>query len=75
VKTICAWCNRHIRGRGKAISHGICRRCATDFRQPRFEFMELVPRLSAQPRVTRRGSLSLNAGFLPVQQDFLVALA
>jgi hypothetical protein len=37
--------------------------------------MELLPQLSARPRSTRRGSLSLSAGFLPVQQDFLLALA
>jgi hypothetical protein len=75
VKTVCAWCNEHIRGRGKTISHGICRRCVTDLRQPRFEFMNRVPRLMSPPRTARRNPFLSAGNDLPVQQDFLMTLA
>jgi len=27
MKTICAWCKKHLSGSGDKISHGICKEC------------------------------------------------
>lgn len=42
MKILCAWCNKTIRGRGVAISHGICPPCFQDYFQEQFAFVDLV---------------------------------
>jgi hypothetical protein len=43
MKLVCAWCQKVIRGRGDALTHGICPRCASAFYELQFAFMRRLP--------------------------------
>ena len=58
MKIVCAWCNKKIGGKGTLLSHGICKKCLLQLKQPQFDFMQKLP-VSPSPslriRMTNRG--------------------
>jgi hypothetical protein len=68
---LCAWCAKRLGGRGREVSHGICRQCFEMIFQAQFDFVGQLAAGAVRARQRRRWSTSSDPGITgPLQEHF-----